>query len=474
MGEGGRILIVDDDAGTRETLGDVLERAGHVVRKVTEGLAALNSLTSAAAEAAIIDLRLPDISGLDLLEAIKLSSPETEVIIITGHASMPSALQAINGAAFGYLTKPFETPHLIAMLDRALEKHRLARALRESEEQYRLVTEHISDAIFFLDLDGRLIFGNPRCTKLTGYGADEFQRTWIFSLLTPEGAVEAQARFDAARAGRGMSPPFETPLIRKDGSLVRVEADFTGVLKDGRVIGLLGVARDISERQRADQALREANQALTALVTHLEQRNREMALLSEMGDLLQRCHTSAEAHGVIAQFGRRLFPADSGMLAVLNASNTLVEVVTHWGKPLPGEQVFAPEQCWALRRGRAHVVEAPDSGPSCEHLDYPLPARYVCLPLMAQGAPIGILHLQGGADGVDEHEGSSERMRQFRQRLAIGTRRDQTAPGPGPGPVPGAGQPVAGRRDLSRSWPDLGGRAQDCRLRPLPRQAGGP
>ena len=89
MGEGGRILIVDDDAGTRETLGDVLERAGHVVRKVTEGLAALNSLTSAAAEAAIIDLRLPDISGLDLLEAIKLSSPETEVIIITGHASMP-------------------------------------------------------------------------------------------------------------------------------------------------------------------------------------------------------------------------------------------------------------------------------------------------------------------------------------------------------------------------------------------------
>jgi len=177
---------------------------------------------------------------------------------------------------------------------------------------------------------------------------------------------------------------------------------------------------------------------------------------------------------VIAQFGRRLFPADSGMLAVLNASNTLVEVVTHWGKPLPGEQVFAPEQCWAFRRGRAHVVEAPDSGPSCEHLDCPLPARYVCLPLMAQGAPIGILHLPGGADGVDEHEGSSERMRQFRQRLAIGTRRDQTAPGPGPGPVPGAGQPVAGRRDLSRSWPDLGGRAQDCRLRPLPRQAGGP
>src|SRR5205807_8630039 len=99
------------------------------------------------------------VSGLGLLEAIKATSAETEVILITGHASVASAVQAINGAAFGYLTKPFDVRQLVATLDKALEKQRLARALRESEERYRLVTEHIAAGVFFLDFVGRVVLG---------------------------------------------------------------------------------------------------------------------------------------------------------------------------------------------------------------------------------------------------------------------------------------------------------------------------
>ncbi|PYN06575.1 MAG: hypothetical protein DME06_18315 [Candidatus Rokuibacteriota bacterium] len=311
VGAGGLILVVDDDPGTSETLRDILELEGHMVRTADCGRAGLETLAASPVEAAIVDLKLPDASGLDLLEAIKATSAETEVILITGHASLATAMQAIDGAAFGYLTKPFDVRQLVATLDKALEKQRLARALREAEERYRLVTEHITDAVFFLDLEGRLVFGNSRGAELTGYRVEELLGTPILSLLTPTGAREAEARLDAVRAGQEVAPSFETQLVRKGGGLVWVEANLTSVTKDGKVVGCLGAARDITERKRAEQALREANQALTGLVADLEQRNREMALLSEMGELLQGCHTSEEAYSVVRSFVQRLFPAES-------------------------------------------------------------------------------------------------------------------------------------------------------------------
>src|SRR5260370_9345643 len=159
MSEASHILVVDDEPGTRETLRDILELEGHPVRTATSGRAGLETLVSSPIDAVIVDLKLPDVSGLDLLEAIKATSAETEVIVITGHASVASAVQAINGAAFGYLTKPFDVRQLVATLDKALEKQRLARALRASEERYRLVTGNNPGAGFLPSLYGRRVCG---------------------------------------------------------------------------------------------------------------------------------------------------------------------------------------------------------------------------------------------------------------------------------------------------------------------------
>jgi len=70
-----------------------------------------------------------------------------------------------------------------------------------------------------------------------------------------------------------------------------------------------------------------------------------------------------------------------------------VEVVAAWGPALRGEPVFTREGCWALRRGRVHHVEDTSDGLLCKHLHKPLPAAYICVPMMAQGEALGILHL---------------------------------------------------------------------------------
>jgi PAS domain S-box-containing protein len=213
---------------------------------------------------AIVDIKLPDIPGLELLDAIKGASPQTEVIFVTAYASISTAIQAINGAAFAYITKPFEMEHLLATMHKALEKQGLVRALRESEQRYRLVTEHIRDAIFLVDLEGQFTFGNGRIEELTGYRLDELIGRPISQVLTPEGTRAAAARLETLRAGHDVPFFYETELVRKDGTKIVVEVSSTSVLQDGAIIARLGVARDIRRRRQAEVALRESEERFRA------------------------------------------------------------------------------------------------------------------------------------------------------------------------------------------------------------------
>lgn len=137
MGERADILVIDDDPRLCATVGDVLQHRGHRVRIAHRGQEALEHLGRQPADLAIVDFRLPDVSGVDLLASIKATSPETAVILISGQASLGSALQAINREASSYLLKPLDIEQLIGTVDRALAKQDGLRALRESDRRYR-------------------------------------------------------------------------------------------------------------------------------------------------------------------------------------------------------------------------------------------------------------------------------------------------------------------------------------------------
>lgn len=257
MGTPANVLIIDDDPDTCETLGNVLQLKGHAVQTATCGHVGLERLGPSHVDAAIVDIVLPDISGLDLLDAIKVRSPETEVIFITGNASLGTAMQAMNGAAFAYFVKPVEIDHLLATLDKALEKQRLARALRESESRYRLIAESIMDALFLSTSDGRVVFWNKRSEQLTGLMEGELGGRQLFSLLGADGASQIRARIEDGGAGSGASSFFETEIIRADGRRVWVEANVARVVHE-RVVGYLLVARDITARKQLQERLLQA------------------------------------------------------------------------------------------------------------------------------------------------------------------------------------------------------------------------
>ncbi len=250
------ILIVDDDPGMLETLGDVLSREGHRVHSANRGSAALSRLIqSPPVDVAIVDFKLPDISGIELLGSFKASSPDTEVILITGYGSLATALEAIEGQVASYLVKPLDVDHLLKTVEQALARQRLVRALRESEERYRLVTDALTEAVLLLNPSGHVVLANRYAETLTAYGEAELRDQPIVQLLTPDGGERVTARLEAARRGEE-APPFECELLRQDGTRVWIEATVSRVTKSERIVGYLTVARDISDRRRGTRATR--------------------------------------------------------------------------------------------------------------------------------------------------------------------------------------------------------------------------
>jgi PAS domain S-box-containing protein len=383
----GDILIVDDDPGILETLEDVLARDGHRVHLAAQGARALERLVqSPPVDVAIVDFKLPDITGLELLNRLKVVSPDTEVILITGYASLATALDAINGQAAAYLVKPLDPDHVLKTVEQALSRQGLVRALRESEERYRLVTDALAEAVLLLDPTGHLVLANRYAETLTGYTASDLRDRPLVRLLTPDGAERAMGRLELARRGEEV-PPLECELLQKGGTRVWIEANLSRVEKAGRLVGYLTVVRDIGDRRRGARATRAMAQVGRELVASLDVGAAAERIVSAVVEVFQ---------------GRRavLYEIDDASLVCVAAGGP--EDCRSWvGWRLPSGAGIA----WrALSEDRIVTsAETPESALPLDadpRLVQEEAESTVALPLRARGQLLGVLVLGGGAHRV--------------------------------------------------------------------------
>lgn len=111
-----RLLIVEDDTAFARTLVRALERLGHTANAVDTPAAALETLRAAPFDAAVVDLRLGDHSGLALIEPLRQNAPALRILMLTGYASIATAINAIKNGAFNYLPKPATARQILAAL----------------------------------------------------------------------------------------------------------------------------------------------------------------------------------------------------------------------------------------------------------------------------------------------------------------------------------------------------------------------
>jgi diguanylate cyclase (GGDEF)-like protein len=151
---------------------------------------------------------------------------------------------------------------------------------------------------------------------------------------------------------------------------------------------------ELLHRQGVEVALHKANEQLSSQVQELETRNREIALLIKLSDFLQSCLTTEEFYQAIAHFVEPIFPEISGGVFIMDTSKNRVEASVTWGdSALTSQTSFAPNECWALRRERLHIVEPNPCALRCTHIESAFRGASLCAPLRHHGNTVGMLYL---------------------------------------------------------------------------------
>ncbi len=126
MTERARILVVDDEVNIRSALATLLERAGHTVVVAGHPDDAVRELDREPCDIALLDLRMPGMGGMELLRRVKGRTPDTEIIVMTAFGSIDTAVEAMRAGAYDYLSKPIDRERLPILVEKALERRRLA------------------------------------------------------------------------------------------------------------------------------------------------------------------------------------------------------------------------------------------------------------------------------------------------------------------------------------------------------------
>jgi DNA-binding NtrC family response regulator len=137
-----RILIVDDDEGTRKSLTLIFGRKGYEVETAGTGSEGLEKAKQGSYNFALLDIKLPDMKGVELVGPLKELHPDIVIMMATAFASLETAMRALNEGASGYVTKPLDLDDVLAVVEEKLEKQRL---IAENRELYQQVRQELEE-----------------------------------------------------------------------------------------------------------------------------------------------------------------------------------------------------------------------------------------------------------------------------------------------------------------------------------------
>src|SRR5688572_5001311 len=155
MSESARLLVADDDPGVRESLERTLTREGFSVVLASDGRAALERVQAGGIDLIVTDLKMPGLTGLELLRAAKAIAPDVDVILLTAFGTVEEAVKAMKDGAYDFLTKPFRREQLLKLVDKALERRALI-------EKNKALQQRLDDLLS----SGAVVGGSPAFRRM--------------------------------------------------------------------------------------------------------------------------------------------------------------------------------------------------------------------------------------------------------------------------------------------------------------------
>ena len=278
--------MVDDEARLRRSLALLLDKPDREIDECGTGAEAMTALSRQRYDLLLLDLRLPDMTGLDLMDWLGARLPSMTVIVVSADDVIDSAIGALRRGAYDFVRKPYQPEELLRTVDNALQRKHLERTnavisarLEQSERLHRYLVDHSPDIIYTVDEQGRFKYLNPTVAAMLGYERGELAGHHYSDVVHEDDVERARFAFGERRTGERASRNIELRLRRKNPALdapLTVALSATGVYADEpgsrgrRFLGTYGVARDISERKRAEERI--SFQAYHDQLTHLPNR----------------------------------------------------------------------------------------------------------------------------------------------------------------------------------------------------------
>jgi PAS domain S-box-containing protein len=253
------VLVIEDDSQLLRTLRDILDRRGYhplTANSAREGLALVEQELPAVA---LVDLKLPDMDGVEVIDRLSALSQLTQTIVLTGNASIESALRALRQRTYDYLVKPVPPDKLLTTIDRAGERwqrRRAEEALRQSEERAQILLEHISDVVMVLDDALVIRYVSPSVRHLLDYQPSELLGRPYLDVVHPEDA-SATGSFLRGDFRRGGPLQAQLRVRPRAGDWRVLEIVVTSLAGRTDMGGILLTGRDVTERRRMEQALQQ-------------------------------------------------------------------------------------------------------------------------------------------------------------------------------------------------------------------------
>ena len=180
QGGSARILVVDDEARLRRSLALLLDMPGREIDECGTGAEAMSALSRQRYDLLLLDLRLPDMTGLDLMDWLGARLPSMTVIVVSADDVIDSAIGALRRGAYDFVRKPYQPEELLRTVDNALQRKHLERTnavisaqLEQSERLHRYLVDHSPDIIYTVDEQGRFKYLNPTVAAMLGYERGE-------------------------------------------------------------------------------------------------------------------------------------------------------------------------------------------------------------------------------------------------------------------------------------------------------------
>ncbi len=258
-----RILVIDDELGMREGCRRALAPQGYEVAVAADGREGWQRIQEGDWDLVLVDIKMPGLGGIELLERIQAQDPDLVCIVITGYATLETAIQATKRGAYDILPKPFSAEDLSLVVRQGMERRHLvreARRLREererdlmllAEERSRLhtVLDCLADGVLVANREGRLALFNPAALHLLGLRQPPAIGTAVGDLLPDAGLAETITAGPRDDAGR---PATVAREVVRDG-LTLLASVAPVVDQAGERLGTVTLLRDISAAKALDQ-----------------------------------------------------------------------------------------------------------------------------------------------------------------------------------------------------------------------------